>query len=338
MEFPKNPTGPTRRSMLLASAGIALSAALPASVFAQTAKVPTGPIEITTGTSPGGTPDVLMRRAAKILADEKIVTNPLVVQNRTGGSWMTAANFVLNKRGDDNTVLCIAQPILTTPITQGLPTVYDKIVPISMFIQGDLILAVRPDHPAKTMKDLVDAAKQRERSVKVAGAQAGSTDHMVTALVEKAGGVKFNYVPFDGGGAAQAAFLGGNVDMIVLTPSEALPLAQTNKARLVAILSNTRRTEPEFKDLATAKEQGFDVVWGQAWGLAAPPGADPGIVKFWDNAIQKLVATDAWKAMVREMYLRSEVVPASRAVAHMAELHKLHHAVLSEIGLAKAPQ
>src|SRR5215218_4026273 len=102
-------------------------------------RAPKGPIEITSGTSPGGTPDVLMRRAAKILNDEKIITNPLVVQNRTGGSWMVAANWVLNKKGDENTVLTIAQPILTTPITQGQPTVYDRLTPISMFIQGDLM-------------------------------------------------------------------------------------------------------------------------------------------------------------------------------------------------------
>ena len=327
--------GFTRRKMLLGAASVAAVLTLGSGESLAQGKVPTGPIEITTGTSPGGTPDVLMRRAAKILNEEKIITNPIVVQNRTGGSWTVAANWVLNKKGDENTVLCIAQPIITTPITQGQPTVYDRVTPISMFIQGDLVIAVRPDSPAKSFKDLVALAKQRERGIKVAGAQAGSTDHMVTGLIEKAGGVKLNYVPFDGGGAAQAAFLGGNVDMVVLTPSEALPLVQSNKARLLAVLSEKRRAEPEFKDLPTAKEQGFDIVWGQAWGLAGPPGMDPALVKFWDDAVQKLVATDAWKAMVKEMFLRSEVVPASKAKEHFAELHNQHLAVLRDLGLAK---
>jgi putative tricarboxylic transport membrane protein len=302
--------------------------------FAQS-KAPSGPIEITSGTSPGGTPDVLMRRAAKILNEEKIITNPIVVQNRTGGSWMVAANWVLNKKGDENTVLTIAQPILTTPITTGQPTVYDKLTPISMFIQGDLLIAVQPNSPAKNFKEFIDLAKQRERGIKVAGAQAGSTDHMVTGLVEKASGAKLNYVPFDGGGAAATAFLGGNVDMIVLPPSEALPLVKTNKAKLLAVLSENRRTEPEFKDIPTAKEQGFNIIWGQSWGLAGPPDMDPALVKFWDDAIQKLVTTDAWKAMVKEMFLRSEVVPASKAKAHFVDLHNEHLAVLRDLGLAK---
>jgi putative tricarboxylic transport membrane protein len=324
----------SRRLMMMGA--VSATAALMLSgqpVLAQ--KVPNGPIEITSGTSPGGTPDVLMRRAAKILNEEKIITNPLVVQNRTGGSWMVAANWVLNKKGDENTVLTIAQPILTTPITTGQPTIYDKLTPISMFIQGDLLIAVQPNSPAKNFKEFVDLAKQRERGIKVAGAQAGSTDHMVTGLVEKAGGVKLNYVPFDGGGAASSAFLGGNVDMIVLPPSEALPLVKSNKAKILAVLSESRRTEPEFKDVPTAKEQGYDIVWGQSWGLAGPPDMDPALVKFWDDAIQKLVQTDAWKAMVKEMFLRSEVVPASQAKEHMAKLHKEHLALLSDLGLAK---
>ncbi|RDI59596.1 Bug family tripartite tricarboxylate transporter substrate binding protein [Microvirga subterranea] len=324
----------SRRLMMLGAVS-ATAALMLASPTALAQKAPNGPIEITSGTSPGGTPDVLMRRAAKILNEEKIITNPIVVQNRTGGSWMVAANWVLNKKGDENTVLTIAQPILTTPITTGQPTIYDKLTPISMFIQGDLLIAVQPNSQAKNFKEFIDLAKQRERGIKVAGAQAGSTDHMVTGLVEKAGGVKLNYVPFDGGGAAASAFLGGNVDMIVLPPSEALPLIKSNKAKVLAVLSESRRTEPEFKDVPTAKEQGYDIIWGQSWGLAGPPDMDPALVKFWDDAIQKLVATDAWKAMVKEMFLRSEVVPASQAKEHMAKLHKEHLALLSDLGLAK---
>lgn len=324
-----------RRTALLALGATLAFAAVPSALRAQTA--PTGPIEITTGTSPGGTPDVLMRRAAKILNEQKIITNPLLVQNRTGGSWMVAANFVLGKKGDKNVVLCIAQPIITTPITQGLPTVYNQLTPISMFIQGDLVLVVQPASPVKNLKDLVTLAAQRERSVKVAGAQSGSTDHMVAGLLEKAGKVKLNYVPFDGGGAAQAAFLGGNVEMMTLTPSEALPLVKGDKARIIAILSDARRTAPELKDIPTAREQGYDVVWGQAWGLAGPPDLDAGTVKFWDDAIAKLVATPEWQASIKDNFLRSEVVPASKATAHLATLHQEHLAVLRDLGLAKAP-
>ncbi len=306
-----------------------------AAARAQAATEPPGAVEITSGTSAGGTPDILMRRAAKVMADEGIVKQPMVVQTRTGASWMNAANFVLGKPGDRQTILTIAQPILTTPITTGQPTIYDKLTPIAMFVQGDLVVAVQPKSEVSDLKGLVELAKKRERSVKVAGAQAGSTDHMVVGLIEKAGGVKLNYIPFDGGGTATAAFLGGNVDVITLPPGELLPLMKGGKAKPVAILSESRRTEPEFKDVATAKEQGLDVVWGQSWGLAGPPNMDPALAKFWQDAIARLVRSQAWQDSLKEHFQRSAYDPASDQKAELKRLHDEHLALLRDLGQAK---
>ena len=72
-----------------------------------------------------------------------------------------------------------------------------------------------------------------------------------------------------------------------------LPLAQSGKLKPLAILSEQRSAAPDLKDIPTAKEQGLDVVWGQAWGLAAPPETDPALVKWWDDKIAKLVKTKA---------------------------------------------
>ena len=319
--------------MLLTAGGVAL--AFGAAAQTSEMRTPKGPIEITLGTSPGGTPDVIMRRLAKIMTEEKIIENPLVVANRTGGSWAVASNWVLGKKGDENTVYGIAQPVFTTPITQGQKPVYNQLTPIAMFIQGDLIICAQPNSPAKTLADMVKLAKEKPRSIKLAGAQAGSTDHMVTGLVEKAGDVKLNYIPFDGGGAAQAAFLGGNVDLIVLTPDEMLPLAQSGKLRPLAILSEQRSSAPDLKDIPTAKEQGLNVIWGQAWGLAAPPETDPAIVKWWDDKIAKLVKTRAWQDFIKETYRRSDYVDSTRVKAHFEQINKEHLEVLKELGLAK---
>ncbi|HEY7386838.1 MAG TPA: tripartite tricarboxylate transporter substrate binding protein [Beijerinckiaceae bacterium] len=324
------------RVTLIACALTAGALALTTAATAQTGntRAPKGPIEITVGTSPGGTPDVIMRRMAKILNDEKIVENPLVVTNRTGGSWAVSNNWVLGKKGDENTVYGVAQPVFTTPITQGQKPVYNQLTPIAMFIQGDLIVCAQPNAPA-TLAEIVKQAKDKPRSVKLAGAQAGSTDHMVTGLIEKAGDAKFNYIPFDGGGAVQAAFLGGNVDLMVLTIDEMLPLMQSKKLKPVAILSEQRRPEPELKDIPTAKEQGLAVVWGQAWGLAAPPETDPALVKWWDDKIARLVKTEGWKNFIKETYRRSDYVDSSRVKQHFEQLHQEHLAVLKDLGLAK---
>jgi putative tricarboxylic transport membrane protein len=302
---------------------------------AQEARAPSGPIEITVGSSAGGTPDVMMRRMVQVLNTTKIVTDPMVVVNRTGGSWMVASNWVLQRPGDENTYLAIAQPMLTTPITQGLPNTYEKLTPLSMFIQADLVIVVQPDSKANTLTELVTLAKERPRSVRQAGAQVGSTDYMVTGLLQKAGDIQINYVPFDGGGAAQTAFLGGNVDMLVLTVDEALPLVESKKAKIVAILNDERRTEPTLSGIPTAKEQGLDVVWGQAWGIAGTENLDPAIVAWWDDKLSKLVVTPEWKTMLADNFLRGEYTSSKDAKPQLEKIYQDHLTLMKDLGLSK---
>jgi putative tricarboxylic transport membrane protein len=64
-------------------------------------KQPSGPIDISVGASPGGSPDVIMRFVAKIMAEEGITDVPLVVQNRPGGAGSTSYNYVMGRPGDE---------------------------------------------------------------------------------------------------------------------------------------------------------------------------------------------------------------------------------------------
>ncbi|MBA4422319.1 MAG: hypothetical protein C0390_04345 [Syntrophus sp. (in: bacteria)] len=302
---------------------------------AEAAEGPKGPVEITVGTGAGGTPDVIMRRVAKILGEEKLVEQPIVIQNRTGGSWMVAVNWVIGKKGGYDTLMGIAQPLLTTPIVQGLKTVYDQLVPIALFVQGDLMIVAQPDSPFKSLADFVNEAKKNPRGLKFSGSQTGSTDHMVVALLEKAAGVKFNYIPYDSGSAATASFLGKNVDGLVLSLGEAVPLVQSGKVKPLAVLTEKRRANAELKDFLTAKEQGIDLVWGQFWGLAGAPGIDPGLVKWWNDRLQKMTATKAWKEGIDTNFQRSDFIDYTKAPAYMAEQHKIYLQLLRDIGLAK---
>ena len=80
----------SRRAVLGTALALPLVAALAAAPALAQGKAPTGPIEITVGAGAGGSPDVIMRTIAKIMNEEKIVENPIVVQNRTGGGGLVA--------------------------------------------------------------------------------------------------------------------------------------------------------------------------------------------------------------------------------------------------------
>ena len=293
--------------MTLAQPRVLLSVAfafvLAAGATARTARAPNASsIEAVVGSQAGATPDIFMRRLAKVLADEGIVTIPIVVQNRPGGAWTVASNYVLGKTGAENILFAVVPTVYTTPITQGRDNVYDKVTPLALMMQTELVVLVRPESPWKTLADLVTAAKARERSIKIAGANVGSTDHIVTSLIEKAGGVKINFVPFDGGGGAiTSAFLGGQVEAIVSGLDEAEPLIKGNKARPISLLSEQRNSLPQFRDIPTAKETGYDVVWNQYYGVAGAPNLDPAIAAWWDDKLSRLVKSKAWQDSLAEL-------------------------------------
>ncbi len=86
-----------------------------------------------------------------------------------------------------------------------------------------------------------------------------------------------------------AAFLGGNVEATFGTLEEGLEQIKAQKARPLAILSEKRRPEDSYKDVPTAKEQGYDVVFGQNWSVALPPGIEPELAVWWEDKFRKVV-------------------------------------------------
>jgi len=298
-------------------------------------RAPTGDIEITVGSSAGATPDMLMRRVARLLNDEGLVEQPVVVVNRTGGAWVVASNYVLRQEGNENLLFSLVPTIFTTPIVQGLPNTYERVTPLSYLMKIDLVVLGQPDSEIETLAELVALAGQRDRSVTIAGANVGSTDHMVTALIETAAGVKFNYVPFDGGGGVIATFLGGNVDVMTLALDEAYPLLQSGDVKPLAILSEERRTEPNLRNIPTATEQGIDVVWGQDFGIVGPPDLDPAIVAWWDDVFARMVETEAWADMLSENFLRPVYTDSAETTVLMEDFYQRYLAVLRDVGLAK---
>jgi len=334
MKTTKDTAAMARRGLM--GAVVALTAlALAADGHAQTPRAPSGPIEITVGCGAGCTPDLLMRRAAKIWNEQNLIANPIVIVNRAGGGMAPAMKHVLDRRGDANSIMALAEPVFSTPIVQGTETTYDKFTPLGVFVQTQLILLTQPNHPARTLKDMVEAARARPKAIRMAGSSAGGTDDQVMGLIEAATGTDMTFIPHSGGGAAQATFLGGNTELILLTIDEALPHMRAGKARALAIMNNQRRSEPELRDIPTAKEQGIDVVWGQVFGMLGAPGLDPAIVAWWTDRIQALVATDAWKTSIAENQLGGDVYVGPGLPAQMKVFHEQRLDVLRKIGAAK---
>ena len=298
-------------------------------------KQPSGPIDVSVGSSPGGSPDVVMRSVAKIIGENGITDVPIVIQNRPGGSGSVNYNYVVGRPGEENLVLTLNQSSFTTPMMQGTEPIIGKVVPVADFIQSDLVFMVQPDAPYNTLSEFMEAAKAAPNQIRIAGAQAGGTDNLATALMMQEGGVELTYVPFDGGSVALSTFLGGNVEGVFGTLEEGLPMIQDGRAKPLAIFAAERRTEPAYADVPTAREQGYDIVFGQSWGIALPPETDREVAVWWDGIMRQVVATDTWKDSISEKFQSSEYYGLDRIEERHAQLNELYSGLMKAVGLAK---
>jgi putative tricarboxylic transport membrane protein len=324
-----------RRALVLGGAmALGARALSPATARAQAMRAPVGPIEFTVGAAVGGTPDVIMRLIAQIMRDERLVENPIVIQNRSGAGHANAFNFVLGRPGNENTLLTLASPVFTTPIVQGTPSVIDRITPIAGFIQSELVLLTTATSPFNTLQDMVAAARARPGRVRVAGGASGGNDHIATGLIEEAAGVTLTYVPHESGGAARATFLGGNVELLFGTLSEGLEQIEAGRAKPLAILSAARQPEGRFATVPTAREQGLNVVYSQFWGVGGPPGLNPAVAAWWADRFLKATETQRWQASLRSGMNTGRFYALAEAGEYFRREQQTFRTVLTRIGLA----
>ncbi|MBS0122594.1 Bug family tripartite tricarboxylate transporter substrate binding protein [Thetidibacter halocola] len=323
-----------RRTFTFGTAALC-GALLAGTAMAQDMRAPEGPIEFTVGSGAGGSPDVIMRTYAQIMAEQGIVPNAIVVQNRSGGGHSNAYNHVLGLPGDETTLLTLASPVFTTPIVQGTPSVIDQITPIALLAESELVLLTTPDSPLNSLQDVVAAATEAPGRVRVAGGSSGGNDHILTGLLETASGTTLTYIPHESGSAGRATFLGGNVELHFATLSEALELITSGTGKPLAIFSEERRPEEAFANVATAREQGVDVVYTQFWGVGGPAGLDPAVAAWWADKFAKAAESPQFQEWLDANLYRANMLTLGDAGTYFADGQQTFRDVLTRIGLAK---
>jgi putative tricarboxylic transport membrane protein len=254
-------------------------------------------VEFIAPSGAGGGWDAICRFSALVLGRTGLVTQPIYVVNMPGGGGTVGLNYVVTKReGDAHLLIAASNSTSFRMAMKVTPHTYDDITPIAQIAAEYGAYVVLVDSPYQTLGDVVNALKADPGSVSVAGGSApGSMDHIKVALLGKAIGIDpldMAYVPFQGGGEALAALLGGHVDMASLDVSEIEGQLEAGKVRVLAVQSEDRLSG--FPDLPTAVEQGVDVVFVVWRGLYMPAGLPEGAVEFWTDALQQMVASPQW--------------------------------------------
>ncbi len=256
------------------------------------AAYPEKPVEFATHSSPGGGSDMFIRAMAMLLEKEGIVKQKMRVVNRTGGSGTACMDYLASKKGDPYVVSAISAAPLNTVVRKVSVLKYEDLTLLAMMILDANIIYARYDAPYNNMKELVAHFKKSGREVNVAIGSLGGMDHLGSYRTGKATGLKFNIVSFKSSGGSAVALLGGHTDIRVGDHSEMLD-PKAKQAKILAIMSEKRN--PFFPDVSTLKEQGIDVTGYLIRGFWAPPNFPPDAVKYWEEALGKLVKTKAFK-------------------------------------------
>ena len=263
---------------------------------------PAKPIELVVHTGPGGGADVVARVFAEIVAKEKLLSQPLVVNNRTGGGGAIAQTYVAGKRGDPYVVQSVAVSVmLSVPIRTGADVGLDKFHPLGMVGVDLNALTVREDAPYRTVKEFVEAARANPKTINIAIGSIGATAHHFIWQLEKMTGARFNVVSMKSGAEAATTLLGGHVHATAENVSEVMPHVEVKKLRLLGIPAGKRLSG--LPNVPTLKEQGYDLNIGAARGFAAPAGIPREAAAVLEDMIAKAYKSAAWRDyMTRNMY------------------------------------
>ena len=307
------------------------AAAAPAPTPAPTF-VPSRAVELVVQAAAGGGSDIFARRIADVLAKEKLVSQPINVVNKAGGSGAVAYAYVQQKATDPHVLATVTLSYLSTPMQQATGFTYKDFTNFVVLAVDDFIAIVKAESPYKDLKDLIAAAKAKPKEIKVGGTQVGSSDSIIPALIEQQAGVQFNYITFKSGGEVNAALLGGTVDFAIANPGESLSLIEGKKLRAVASFSPERL---KGSSVPTAKEQGTDVVWEQFRGIIGSGGLTSEQRSFWEKALTQMTKSADWQKYLDENTLRPLVKTGAEAQAYLDAQNTSLKAVLTKLGLVK---
>lgn len=287
----------TRRRVLATTASAIAAFALPTLASAQ-APYPTHPVQLIHGFGAGGNADVVARLIGQKLADT--LKQPVVVDIKSGAGGVIASNTVAKATPDGyNLVMLTGAHTVSAALRKKLP--YDPVNDfafISTVSAFPFVVAVRAEHPAKTLAELLAMAKKEPGKTTFTSVGVGSTQHMVGELLASTANVQMLHVPYRGGGAPVQAVIAGDVDVLTDTLTVAAPHIKSGRLRALGVTSAaTWPTMPEIPTVASVLP-GFEV---RSWlGLAAPAGTPAAIIDrlaadthiaLKDPGVQKTLAT-----------------------------------------------
>jgi len=263
----------------------------------QAADFPAKEVQIIVPWAAGGATDLIFRALGATTG--KYLGKAVVIVNRPGGGGAVGYTDGMKAPADGHTLTAAVTPLVILPHQVQTAFSYKDFEPILNVVSDPSMFLVKSDAPWKTLAEFLDYAKKNPDMITVGNSGAGGGVHLVALAFQKAAGVKFNHIPFSGGGPSITALLGGHVNAVSVSPPEGVSHVQAGQLRIIALFSEKRFEM--FPDVPTVKEQGINFVMGMWRGLIAPKGTPPEAAKKLHDAFKQGMDDPEFRQKAKEM-------------------------------------
>lgn len=299
------------RALTLAVAAAALVAA-PGAAFAQEK-----PIRIVFPFGAGGSGDALSRLVAEHL--RTALKQPVIVENRTGAQGRIGVKEVKAATPDGNTLLLT--PVAPMSVYQHVHKSlgYDPMAdftPVSQVAAFDFAVAVGPQAPVETLKELVAWVKANPDKGTYGSPGAGTLPHFLGVSFARAAGIDLRHLGYRGSAPAMVDLVGGQIPIVFTTTSDILE--QHKAGRIKALATSAATRSPFLPQVPTLKEAGYDLVASGWYGVFAPAGTPDATVARLSAGIAAAVKTPK----IKERLLAFGLVPTGTSAAELGKIQK----------------
>ena len=310
--------------------GLLLSILMSFSVSAQT--YPSKPIKFVVPYTAGGTSDAIARQVGQRLSD--VLKQPVIIENKGGAGGTVGTAQAATAPPDGYTVLVTLSSHAINPgLYKTLPYDTEKdFKAVTLLANGPQILAIHPKVPANNLKEYLDWLKKNPAESNYASGGQGTPGHLAAELLSSMAGIKFQHIPYRGGGAAVTDVIGGQVNAVWVTAIAAIPHVKAGRLKALAVTTKDRIAA--LPNVPTIAESAYPDYAVDAWvGMFVPAATPQATVDILYKAATVALANPELKAAL--LAQGSEVIgnpPAETNAAVSAEI-KLWRKLIAERGI-----
>lgn len=294
----------SRRHVIIGGGAVASAALMPGYAWAQ-AEWPVQPITINIGNAPGGDDDTLSRFLAESMGAE--LGQPVVVENKPGGSTTVAATAVTSAAPDGYNLMCIIAPtVVQTVLRDNLPFTLDSFTPIIKIGTYPLALLVSATAGIDSLEKLIELAKTGD-GVTFASGGVGTVGHLTCTIFLKEIGGNGVHVSYKNNPEGIQALAGGFTQMMIVSGREAGLLKDDPNVKVLAVTTAERASN--LPDTPTMTEVGYPQIAGRVWyGYVGPAGLDAAVVEKLATAIRNGVESPVFQERFSPLSFQTELV------------------------------